>query len=87
LISSIISRAIPALIKQERAEKKSGIKYSGEKDITLEYFQDKEINYKDYRKIDDGILWHDDILKISNYMFNTYPLLCDILKDKFISLS
>jgi hypothetical protein len=33
--------------------------------------------------IDDGILWHDDILKISNYMFNTYPLLCDILKDKY----
>jgi hypothetical protein len=37
-----------ALIKQEIAEEQSGIKYSGEKDITLEYFQDKEINYKDY---------------------------------------
>jgi hypothetical protein len=45
-------KSLVALIKQERAEKKSGIKYSGEKDITLEYFQDKEINYKDYRKID-----------------------------------
>ena len=78
-----LKKSLVALIKQERAEKKSGIKYSGEKDITLEYFQDKEINYKDYRKIDDGILWHDDILKISNYMFNTYPLLCDILKDKY----
>jgi DNA helicase-2/ATP-dependent DNA helicase PcrA len=78
-----LKKSLVALIKQEIVEGKSGIKYSGEKDITLEYFQDKEINYKDYRKIDDGILWHDDILKISNYMFNTYPLLCDILKDKY----
>jgi DNA helicase-2/ATP-dependent DNA helicase PcrA len=78
-----LKKSLVALIKQEIAEEQSGIKYSGEKDITLEYFQDKEINYKDYRKIDDGILWHDDILKISNYMFNTYPLLCDILKDKY----
>ena len=78
-----LKKSLVALIKQEIAEEKSGIKYSGEEDITLEYFQDKEINYKDYRKIDDGILWHDDILKISNYMFNTYPLLCDILKDRY----
>lgn len=78
-----LKKSLVALIKQEKEEKKSGIKYSGEEDITLEYFQDKEINYKDYRKIDAGILWHDDILKISNYMFNTYPLLCDILKDKY----
>ncbi len=74
-----LKKSLVALIKQEKA----GIKYFGEEDITLEYFQDKEINYKDYRKIDNGILWHDDILKISTYMFNTYPLLCDILKDKY----
>jgi len=78
-----LKKSLVALIKQEKEEEKSGVKYSGEKDITLEYFQDKEINYKDYRKIDDGILWHDDILKISSYMFNTYPLLCDILKDRY----
>lgn len=67
----------------EREEDKSGIKYSGEEEISIEYLQNKEINYKDYRKIDNGILWHDDILKISNYMFKSYPLLCDILKDKY----
>ena len=78
-----LKKSLVALIKQEIAEEKSGIKYSGKENITLEYFQNKEINYKDYREIDDGILWHDDILKISSYMFNTYPLLCDILKDKY----
>jgi DNA helicase-2/ATP-dependent DNA helicase PcrA len=78
-----LRKSLVALIKMEREEEKSGIKYSGEEDISIEYLQDKEINYKDYRKIDNGILSHDDILKISNYMFNTYPLLCDILKDKY----
>ncbi|MCD4677337.1 MAG: ATP-dependent helicase [Desulfobacula sp.] len=78
-----LKKSLVALIKMEREEDKSGIKYSGEEDISIEYLQDKEINYKDYRKIDNGILWHDDILKISNYMFSTYPLLCDILKDKY----
>jgi hypothetical protein len=57
IIFTAVIENLVALIKQEIAEEKSGIKYSGEKDITLEYFQDKEINYKDYRKIDDGILF------------------------------
>ena len=78
-----LKKSLIALIKMEREEDKSGIKYSGEEDISFEYLQDKEINYKDYRKIDNGVLWHDDILKISNYMFKSYPLLCDILKDKY----
>ncbi len=78
-----LKKSLVALIKMEREEEKSGIKYSGEEDISIKYLQDKEINYKDYRKIDNGILSHDDILKISNNIFNTYPLLCDILKDKY----
>jgi len=78
-----LKKSLVALIKQEKKEEKSGIKYSGEIDINEEYLQDKEINYKDYKKIDDGILSHDEILKISNYMFKTYPLLCNILKDKY----
>ena len=78
-----LKKSLVALIKLEIEKEKSGIKYSGEEDISIEYLQDKEINYKDYRKIDNGILSHDDILKISNYMFKTYPLLCDILKDKY----
>ena len=75
--------SLVALIEQEKTEEKTGIKYSGEIDINEEYLRDKEINYKDYKKIDDGILSHDEVLRISNYMFKTYPLLCDILKDKY----
>lgn len=78
-----LKKSLVALIEQEKTEEKTGIKYSGEMDINEEYLCDKEINYKDYKKIDDGILSHDEVLKISNYMFKTYPLLCDILKDKY----
>jgi hypothetical protein len=35
-----LKKSLVALIKQEIVEGKSGIKYSGEKDITLEHFQD-----------------------------------------------
>ncbi|PKP60406.1 ATP-dependent helicase [Candidatus Atribacteria bacterium HGW-Atribacteria-1] len=78
-----LKKSLVALIEQEKKEEESGIKYSGEIDINKEYLRDKEINYKDYKKIDEGILSHDEILKISNYMFKTYPLLCNILKDKY----
>ncbi|AYQ56454.1 UvrD/REP helicase [Bathymodiolus thermophilus thioautotrophic gill symbiont] len=78
-----LKKSLVDLVIMEKEVEKSGIKYTGEKDISIEYLQDKEINYKDYRKIDNGILSHDDIFKISNYMFKTYPLLCDVLKDKY----
>jgi len=78
-----LKKSLVALIEQEKKEEKTGIKYSGEKDITEAYLRDKAINYKDNKKIDDGILSHDEILRISNYMFKTYPLLCDILKDRY----
>lgn len=80
---SDLKKSLVALIEQEKTEEKTGIKYSGEIDINEEYLHDKEINYKDYKKIDDGVLSHDEVLKISNYMFKTYTLLCDILKDKY----
>lgn len=78
-----LKKSLIALIELEKKEEKSGIKYSGEIDINEAYLRDREINYKDFKKIDDGILSHDEVLRISNYMFKTYPLLCDILKDKY----
>jgi len=41
------------------------------------------IQYKEYVKIKDGIISHDEVLELANYMFKQYKLLCDILKDKF----
>lgn len=44
---------------------------------------EKGIQYKEYLKLKDGIISHDEVLVLANYMFKTYPKLCDILKDKF----
>lgn len=49
------------------------------------YFDEieKGIQYKEYLKVKEGIISHDEVLELANYMFAHYPLLCDILKDKF----
>ncbi len=44
---------------------------------------EKGIQYKEYTAIKDGIISHDEILILANYMFKAYPKLCAILKDKF----
>lgn len=54
-----------------------------EEEITSDYFNDKEIQYKEYTKIKEGIISHDEILKVANKMFENYSKLCDIVKDKF----
>ena len=41
------------------------------------------IQYKEYTKIREGIISHDEVLELANYMFKHHKLLCDILKDKF----
>jgi len=51
--------------------------------VTTNYFADKEIQYKEYLLLREGIISHDELLILANYMFKKYPKLCDILKDKF----
>lgn len=41
------------------------------------------IQYKEYLSIKDGIISHDEVLILANYMFKTYSKLSDIIKDKF----
>ena len=52
-------------------------------EVATDYFSEKEIQYKDYTLIREGIISHDELLVLANHMFKTYPKLCDILKDKF----
>ncbi len=48
------------------------------------YFDEiEQIQYKEFLKIKDGIISHDEIILLSEYMFRTYKKLCDILKDKY----
>ncbi|WP_264523108.1 UvrD-helicase domain-containing protein [Flavobacterium sp. N502536] len=53
--------------------------------VNVHYFKDisEGIQYKEWTKIQDGIISHDDVLELSNHLFKTYRLLSDILKDKY----
>lgn len=57
----------------------------GEDAIESTYFDkiEKGIQYKEYLRIKEGIISHDEVLVLANYMFKHYSKLCDILKDKF----
>ncbi|MFO2767645.1 UvrD-helicase domain-containing protein [Legionella pneumophila serogroup 1] len=47
------------------------------------FFDDKRITYKEYTLLNEGIISHDELLILAQYMFKEYPKLCDILIDKF----
>jgi DNA helicase-2/ATP-dependent DNA helicase PcrA len=41
------------------------------------------IQYKEYVRLRDGIISHDELLLVANYLFDKYPKLSSIVKDKF----
>jgi Superfamily I DNA and RNA helicases len=55
--------------------------------IPNDFFDNREelikIQYKEYLRLKDGIISHDELLVIADYMFEHYPKLCDIVKDKY----
>lgn len=57
------------------------IPYDNKPPLTLELLE--SIEYKNFKNIKNGIISHDDLLKISDYMFSKYPMLAKILCDKF----
>lgn len=59
------------------------IKYDGEDSLSEEYFLDKSIDYREWRKIEKGIISHDEVLKLANKLFKDQPLLRKILGDKY----
>lgn len=59
------------------------IYYSGEVTLSLGFFNDKKIEYQEYKKLENGVVSHDDIIKLAHYMFEHYLMLNSIVKDKF----
>lgn len=41
------------------------------------------IQYKEYLKLKEGIISHDELLIVANYLFSTYPKLSDVVKDRY----
>ncbi|MEK5142143.1 UvrD-helicase domain-containing protein [Paenibacillus sp. FSL M7-0134] len=73
-----LKRGLIDLINDEESSIKSP---DGTVDMT--YFDNLNIQYKDYSRIKEGIISHDEILSLANAMFKKHLLLCDILKDKY----
>lgn len=67
----------------------SGIKLSGyEGGVPSDFFiadRDKDfvIQYKEYLKLQDGVISHDEVLKLSERMFAKYPKLISFVKSRY----
>lgn len=60
------------------------IKPLSEKVIENEYYSDCDfIQYKEYLKLAQGIISHDEVISVASRMFEKYDKLCSITKDKY----
>ena len=80
--SNLIS-AIVDLVLSEKTTKGSGIRYSGEQEITHDNYHPQTIEYKEYLRVEDGIISHDEVLKLGAFLFSKYPLINKILADTY----
>ncbi len=44
---------------------------------------EKGVQYKEYLRLKEGIISHDELLIVANYLFKKYSKLSDIVKDKY----
>lgn len=76
-----------AIITLSNDENVNKIKIDGLSKLPNNYFDNKEepieIQYKEYLRLKDGIISHDELLVIADYMFGTYSKLCDVVKDRY----
>lgn len=77
-----LKSSLTALVNDPLVEK---IKIAEIDPVPNNFFDSLEhgIQYKEYLKLKDGIISHDELLIVANYLFEKYPKLCDIIKDKF----
>lgn len=73
-----------ALVNLCNDENVAKIKIEGIGYISSNFFDNCEngIQYKEYQRLNMGIISHDQVLILAEYMFANYPRLCSILKDR-----
>ena len=68
-------------------ENTPNIKIKNVSHIKNDFFENRdrriEIQYKEYLRLKEGIISHDELLVLAEYMFRIYPKLCDIVKDRY----
>lgn len=51
--------------------------------VNNEQYAPVQVQYKEYRNLKDGIISHNEVIKLGQYMFKNYKLLSKILSDKY----
>jgi len=63
------------------------IKIDDIEQVADDFYDNREdplkIQYKEYLRLKDGIISHDELLILADHMFEYYPKLCDIVKDRY----
>jgi len=77
-----LKAALVALVNNEEV---TNISIDEPSPIPANYFDacEEGIQYKEFLKLKEGIISHDELLIIANYLFQNYPKLSDIVKDKY----
>lgn len=77
-----LKQAIISLSNDENIKK---IYIDAENLIDNDFFDylDSGIQYKEFVRIREGIISHDELLIVANYLFGKYPKLCSIVKDRY----
>lgn len=77
-----LKAALVALANDETVKE---IKVSEVEIVPDDYFDsfEKGIQYKEYLRIREGIISHDELLIVASYLFQHFPKLSDIVKDKY----
>lgn len=76
-----LKAAIIALVNDENAK----ITIDEDNQIPDNYFDELEkgIQYKEYLRLKEGIISHDELLLVANLLFDKHPKLSAIVKDKY----
>ncbi|MFD1166957.1 UvrD-helicase domain-containing protein [Sphingobacterium daejeonense] len=74
-----------AIVSLANDDEVSKISIDDANPIPNTYYEDLEdgIQYKEYVRLRDGIISHDELLLVANYLFSRYPKLSSIVKDKY----
>ncbi len=59
------------------------ISYAGEQKLDEGWFKNKTIDYREWRKLEEGIISHNEVLLLANKFFKDFPVIRKILRDKY----
>ena len=82
LIRPYRSELMDVLIQSLESEDPDSI-INPDDDFDPSALKGKEVKYKEYTLVREGIISHDELLIIAHEMFRSHPKLCDIAKDRY----